>query len=217
MNSGVPFAVLPGSPVGIPPHIPVLAEALRDVANYESHMVGKWHVSVAFVNNDHHSKNYFSTLLPYLFISNLVCPFLQVGYGHWRQLPVGRGFKSFTGSLDIDIDSWTKQMHVTPYDPGAIDWMTAFENGSYSHYAEARHPTEALTHEAQDIMKRHVDQRNAGDDAGGNSEERPLFLYVSYPAPHSPCQPMPQHTAPCRHVPHKWRRDFCGMMVGLGE
>ncbi len=46
MNSGVPFAVLPGSPVGIPQDVPVLAEALRDGgSNYVSHMVGKWHVS----------------------------------------------------------------------------------------------------------------------------------------------------------------------------
>lgn len=28
------------------------------------------------------------------------------------QTPVGRGFSSFTGFLDLTVDSWTKQMHV---------------------------------------------------------------------------------------------------------
>ena len=45
-NSGVPFAVLPGSPVGIPADVPVLAEVLAEhPSQYISHMVGKWHVS----------------------------------------------------------------------------------------------------------------------------------------------------------------------------
>ena len=44
-------------------------------------------------------------------------------------------------------------MHVSPSDPGCIDWMRAYENGSYSHYAEPRHATEAQSSEAIDIIR----------------------------------------------------------------
>ena len=58
-------------------------------------------------------------------------------------------------------------MRMTPYDPGFIDWMTASANGSYAHFAEARHPTEAVTAEAVEIMRRHVSSGGAGVYGGG--------------------------------------------------
>ena len=38
---------------------------------------------------------------------------------------------------------------------------------------------------------------------------------MSYTAAHSPLQPEPESAAKCTHIPHLWRRQFCGMMVGL--
>ena len=46
-------------------------------------------------------------------------------------------------------------------------------------------------------------------------QENPLFLYLSYTAAHSPLQPEPESAAKCTHIPHLWRRQFCGMVVGL--
>ena len=46
-------------------------------------------------------------------------------------------------------------------------------------------------------------------------KENPLFLYVSYTAAHSPLQPDPEYEAKCLHIPHLWRRQFCGLVVGL--
>ena len=43
----------------------------------------------------------------------------------------------------------------------------------------------------------------------------PLFLYISYNAAHSPLQPEPSWLAGCRGIPHLWRRQYCGMVVGL--
>ena len=42
-----------------------------------------------------------------------------------------------------------------------------------------------------------------------------MFLYLSYTAAHSPLQPEPESAAKCTHIPHLWRRQFCGMVVGL--
>ena len=43
INSGLPFTVLPGSPIGIPKDVPLIPEQLKQ-AGYISHMVGKWHL-----------------------------------------------------------------------------------------------------------------------------------------------------------------------------
>ena len=51
-------------------------------------------------------------------------------------LDLDRGFQSFVGSLDLDLDSWTKQMRWSPFHNGAIDWMRASDDGNYSHFAE---------------------------------------------------------------------------------
>lgn len=43
INSGLPFAVLPGSPIGIPADVPVIPEQIKQ-AGYDTRMVGKWHL-----------------------------------------------------------------------------------------------------------------------------------------------------------------------------
>lgn len=92
-----------------------------------------------------------------------------------------------------------------------VDWVHAHANGSYAHFAEPRHSTEAITDGAVKMIKNHAQESQL------SKSDEPLFLYVAYTAAHSPLQPMPQHQAACSHIPHKWRREFCGMVVGLDE
>ena len=80
----------------------------------------------------------------------------------------------------------------------------SYENGSYHHFAESRHATIALTDEAVLLMKSHAE-----------TEEKPLFLYLSYNAAHSPLQPEESWLKECQSIPHLWRRQYCGMMIGL--
>ncbi len=47
--------------------------------------------------------------------------------------------------------------------------------------------------------------------------KKPLFLYVAFTAAHSPLQPMPGHIEKCAHIPHLWRRQYCGLVVGMDE
>ena len=86
------------------------------------------------------------------------------------------------------------------------DWGRYFENGTFNHFEEPRHATVAITEEAVARMTEHE---------AGEEKEKPLFLYVSYNAAHSPLQPEPEWEADCGHIPHLWRRQFCGMVVGL--
>lgn len=173
-NVGLPFAMLPGSPVGLPLNIPTLPELLRKKANYSAHMVGKWHL----------------------------------GYSHWDQLPIGRGFESWVGIMNWDIDSYEKRMYNDPTTPMGIDWMKATEDGKYQHYAENIHATEILTTESINVMQRHVDTQPI---------DKPLFLYLAYTAAHSPLQPLQRHEESCKNIKHLWRKQYCGMVIGLDE
>ena len=86
-----------------------------------------------------------------------------------------------------------------------IDWVKESANGDSVHFAEPRHSTEAITAAAEESI------------VAALTQEAPLFLYVSFTAAHSPLQPIERHLHRCSHIPHLWRRKFCGMVVGLDE
>ena len=172
-NTGLPFAMFPGSVAGLPADMPTLPQLLRQ-AGYSAHMVGKWHV----------------------------------GHSQWAQTPVGRGFQTHVGSFMWDLESYTKQMWRGPGWVVGRDWGRYHENRSYEHFAEDRHATVAITEEANERMREHVK---------GPEKDNSLFLYVSYNAAHAPLQPEPEWEEECLHIPHLWRRQFCGMVVGLDQ
>jgi hypothetical protein len=131
----------------------------------------------------------------------------HLGHSQWAQTPVGRGFDEHIGSYMWDLDSYTKQQYEFPWEPLVVDWVHAHADGRYEHYAEPRHSTEATTQNAIEMIIRHSQLEN----------QSPLFLYVAYTAGHSPLQAMPEHEVHCQHIPHLWRRQFCGMIRGLDE
>lgn len=173
INTGLTFAMFPGSVAGLPPDMATMPQLLRR-AGYEAHMVGKWHL----------------------------------GHSQPRQGPVGRGFQSHVGSYMWDLESYTKLMWHTPWSrPFGADWVRTYDNGTSHHYAEPRHSTIALTEEAMTIMEQHDTDQSLS----------PLFLYLSYNAAHSPLQPEQSWLDQCHHIPHLWRRQYCGMVVGLDQ
>lgn len=189
INTGLHYVLAPGTPAGLPADIPTLPMLLRRDAGYRAEMVGKWHLGHAFAS----------------------------------QTPTGRGFQRFTGIYMWDTDSYEKTFTELPWDsPIAVDWVREevvddsapaafpFLDGQrvrFTHYAEPRHATEAIALEAIASMERHVAEHSG----------EPLFLYVAFTAAHSPLQPLARHTAPCAHIAHSWRRDFCGVVGGLDE
>ncbi len=98
-------------------------------------------------------------------------------------------------------------MRVYSWPTSARGRTRSTEDRNYSHFAEPRHATVAFTDEAQQVMKRHAQSH----------PRSPLFLYLAYTAGHSPLQPLPEHEAACARIPHLWRRQYCGMVVGLDE
>ena len=147
----------------------------------------------------------------------------HLGHAQNRSTPVGRGFESHVGCLMYDLDSWSKEFHKDPVSVLAADWGRHFENGTSHHFIDRRHATEAITAEAEARIREHrraqEDARLAlsNDVAAAAAASAPLFLYVAYTAPHSPLQPLAHHTRRCAHLAEKWRRDYCGMLVGAEE
>ena len=126
----------------------------------------------------------------------------HVGHSQWKQIPVGKGFESHVGGFMWSLESYTKMMWRDVVTPVNVDWGKYYENGTYQHFAEDRHATVAITDEAVMRMEEH-------------GKQKPLFLYVSYNAAHTPLQPEHKWLQKCQHLPHSWRRSYCGLVVGL--
>jgi len=130
----------------------------------------------------------------------------HLGKYRWGQVPVGRGFQTHVGSLHGIVEYYTKNLWKYPSKWGGKDWGAYYQNKTYQHFQDPRHATVAQTEDAIMRMQEHV---------SGKENVNPLFLYVSYNAPHTPYQPMPEWKKKCRHIQHQWRRNHCAMVVGL--
>lgn len=136
----------------------------------------------------------------------------HLGNSQWKQTPVGRGFNSYTGCYMWDVDYFNKQYYYAPWEPLATDWVSAHRNGSYRHFSETRHSTDAISANAVDMIHQHVSM-NSGKSS--HEDSSPLFLYVSFTAGHSPLQPTAEDLELCKHIANQWRRHFCGLLVGV--
>lgn len=136
----------------------------------------------------------------------------HLGNAQWKQTPVGRGFDVHVGSQSWGISHFTKQFYQQPVIPLVTDWVESYSNGTYNHYVDTKHSTDAVTDAAVDMMKNHA---SANDALGDAAKRDPMFLYVAYIAAHSPLQPLQSDLDSCQHISHIWRRQYCGLMVGL--
>lgn len=130
----------------------------------------------------------------------------HLGHAQWRQTPVGLGFESHVGSYLWSMEYARKGLWELPWQHFGLDWVRAHENGSFAHYAEPRHTTDALAAEAIEVVKSHGQAHGIAT---------PLFLYVAWTAAHAPLEPLEADLAPCAGVAHEWRRHFCGLVQGL--
>lgn len=122
----------------------------------------------------------------------------HLGAAETKYFPQNRGFESFYGILHGFTDHYT---HITPR--GELDWQ---RNGKS--IREEGHSTELFTDEAIKV----IENRNS---------EKPLFLFLSYTAPHSPLQAPDSITATYENIKHPLRREFAAMVeqmdMGIGR
>lgn len=127
-----------------------------------------------------------------------------LGHSQWGVCPTGKGFEEFTGSFTTGIDSETKSFHSTPWGAGGLDWIQAHDNGHYSHVLPMKLAADAISTEAQRMIKSHADV-----DA-----DKPLFLYVSYS---TVSQYDPKFQRECSRIPNLWRRQHCTAIAAIDE
>ena len=82
-------------------------------------------------------------------------------------------------------------------------------NGQEAAYNAEGNDREAARKEGDNIHE----EKNKQQD----SKASPLFLYVAYTAGHTPLQADDAWLAQCAHLPHAYRRDYCGLLYGVDE
>lgn len=210
------------------PHIDSLAQSGIILENYYAYslctpsrasiLTGKYSYNIGLtsvlVPGSHSGLPSDAITLPELLLENSYHTAMvgkwHLGHAEESMTPSSRGFESYTGIYMWDCDYYTKQMYDSPWEaPMMIDWIKSYSNGTYYHYAEPRHSTDAITDESLKIIENHAI----------HSDEKPLFLYISYTAAHSPLQSKPEYLRKCQdlQIPHFWRRQFCGLVIDVDE
>ena len=169
---------------------PMLAERFQE-AGYSTYMAGKWHLGRA---------------------------------GH-SQTPTGRGFDIFFGKYEGGGDHWTHTVNmqadaacgsVWPGHPdyvpmrGALDlkhdrWVLDQKTGKKSHVHE--HIFHLNGTHSSDVFGRAAEQMILDHNV-----DKPMFLYLSFQAPHWPVQNPPGTEEMHEHIPGKQRRKWCGLI-----
>jgi len=116
----------------------------------------------------------------------------HLGHSTAAQHPNQNGFQHFYGCLNGAIDYWTHQSRS-----GGLDWQ---RNGSS--VASAEYATDLIATEAVGLI-------------GGHDFEQPLFLVVSFTAPHSPLQAPKPSLQQYTEIPDPARRTYCAMVTQM--
>jgi hypothetical protein len=118
-----------------------------------------------------------------------------------------------------DNDPYSKRFYTLPNKESLLlDWVASYSNGTFKHYAEPIHATEAITnaaldairthhHHQQHLAEHHIARIGESTAAGGIDHisattiiPSPLFLYVAFTAAHSPLLPLSRHLQACSHL-----------------
>ena len=254
-NTGLSFAMLPGSVAGLPEGMETLPKLLREEAGYAAHMIGKWHVGHAQWKQTPVGSNIgFETHVgSYLWSME-----------YWRKGMWELPWQHFALDWVRASENRTYAHYAEPrHTTVAIteEAVARIETHARGVPAPKTWPTPAReTYDAIEASAANAASSGAAASAGGG--EKPLFLYVAYTAAHAPLEPEEQDLAHCTceydylysyvikrytsgtyevydhhqlltntrcggcpslcfpclsgtHIPHAWRRGFCGLVKGL--
>lgn len=124
----------------------------------------------------------------------------HLGHHSWSHTPVGHGFDEFHGVLNCCAAYYSK-VYYTPFCGHKIDWR----NGTSAVApAPSAHASELFADRLVSIIS-------------SAAPSTPLFLLLTFTAPHSPLQSEPRHLELCAHVNTVRRRTFCGLMMSVDE
>src|SRR5499427_2339255 len=117
----------------------------------------------------------------------------HLGHADRKYWPTARGFDYQYGPLLGEIDYYTHSAHDT------LDW---FRNGAP--VQESGYVTELLGADAVRVIER-------------QDPKTPLFLYLTFTAPHAPYQVPPRYLEPYANVADANRRTYDAMITAMDE
>jgi len=117
----------------------------------------------------------------------------HLGHADRKYWPTARGFDYQYGPLLGEIDYFTHSAH------GTLDW---FRNGEP--VQESGYVTELLGTDAVRVIERH-------------DKKSPLFLYLTFTAPHAPYQVPPRYLESYAKVADPNRRTYAAMITAMDE
>uniref|UniRef100_A0A2C9KS10 Sulfatase N-terminal domain-containing protein n=1 Tax=Biomphalaria glabrata TaxID=6526 RepID=A0A2C9KS10_BIOGL len=186
-------AVMPVEALYLPDKYKLLPQYLKDLG-YTTHMIGKWHL----------------------------------GFCNEKYTPTRRGFDSFYGILSGSNDHYTHELgSPVPVSFSNKLFLNSSIKGSLKSSLKVRvqtyfqgvdfrfnetswkddlrmYSTHAYTKRAVDIIRRH-------------DPSTPLFMYMSYQAPHMPIDVPKRYADKFRHVEMQERRKYLGMVSAIDE
>ena len=140
-----------------------------------------------------------------------MCGKWDIGMSRWSQTPTYRGFDHFLGYYNAFQDPYTHRSNATP---GILGTSALPVAG-----IDLRDGTTAMRIEpgvfGSDLFTDcAVDSIKQGSHSQG---DRPLFLYLSHQAVHTPHNMPAKYWEQCRHVEPKSRRGLCAMVKVIDQ
>jgi arylsulfatase A-like enzyme len=169
----------------------------------------------------------------------------HLGFTTWGHVPTARGFSRFYGFYTGAADHYT-HFSGEGYDMRngtTIDWeprcdagraatavegngggsgggATAVTPATAAACSDSSYSTHLFTSAAQRFVREHAAHLSSSGSSSTSSSasSKPMFLYLSYQAMHSPTQAPDAYTAPfATSIPHTKRREVAGMMSAMDE
>ncbi|KAJ9456098.1 Arylsulfatase [Diplonema papillatum] len=130
----------------------------------------------------------------------------HVGYASWKNTPLGRGFNSFRGIFQQEVDYYTHTI------PQSYDFFTGepsanlgidLWNGTSGEDSNGRYVNDIFMEEARRVVAEVADS------------SRPSFMYFGFLNVHAPLQAPPNNYSACNDVTPTGRRTYCEMVAEL--
>jgi len=180
----------------LPKEIPTLADMLHD-AGYATHMVGKWHVG-----------HYADELLPTERGFDSFFGFLNGKEHHYIHTECTDGQELIENSIQNLKLKKLNKYNTTVEKYGNL-WcgLDLRQNKDPAENYSGQYSTHLYTQKATDVIRNHASKEAA----------KPLFLYLSYQANHSPLMVPESYSTQYVSVTDENRRIYAGMMTCMDE
>lgn len=129
----------------------------------------------------------------------------HLGFAKPKYTPVRHGFDYFYGIYGGATNYRTKQLNdvydLHRYSSNNKQSQLTSSNISYGHIHNETHSTLIYTDEVIRIIRK----------------DSPFFVVLSYQAGHTPLQPIQSTLKRCTHIVNRFRKKFCGLIVGIDD